>query len=130
MATGMYLPLGVDTGGGIRLVSGEENDRKTIMLSLGSGWNENAFQQDIALGQGMIFDLADSTVRAKIKRQLQQIFKEFQAQNRYRLLPETIKWSENEGEQTLVLEFRYANLETDELKDYVMTFTPAGPEAG
>lgn len=128
MATGFYLPLGVNTGGGIRLVSGEENDRKAIILALGSGWNENAFQQDIALGQDMIFDLADTTVRARIKRKLQEIFREFQAQNRYRLLTETIKWSE--GEQTLELEFKYANMETDEVRDYTISFTPAGPEAG
>lgn len=128
MATGLAIPVGVNAGGGARLTSGEENDRKIIMLALGSGWNENAFQQDIALGQDMIFALSDVTIRAKIKRRLVQIFRDFQTQNRYRLLTETIKWTEA-GDQTLELFFKYANLETDEVKDYTIKFTPAGPEA-
>lgn len=128
MATGLTLPVGVDAGGGARLVSGEENDRKIIILALGSGWNENAFQQDIALGQDMIFDLSDRTVRARIKRRLRQIFNEFQAQNRYRLLPGTIEWTEDSAGQTLELFFKYANLETDEVKDFTTKFTASGPE--
>lgn len=130
MAVGLRIPVGVGTGGGARLVGGEENDRKIIFLSLGSGWNENAFQQDIALGQAMIFATNDPSVRALIRRRLIAIFREFQALNRYRLLQETIKWSEDAGRQELVLEFKYANLETDEVKDFTQRFTAAGPRRG
>lgn len=126
MATGLALPVGVDTSGGARLVSGENDDRKVIVLSLGSGWSENAFQQDIALGQSMIFDISDNGVRARIKRRLQQIFRDFETQNRYKLLPETLEWVENGGDQQLELSFKYANLETDEVKDFTVTYDASG----
>ena len=130
MAVGLQIPVGVDTGGGARLTSGEDNDKKIIFLALGSGWSENAFQQDIALGQDMIFDLADQAVRAKIKRRLVSIFRDFQSQNRYRLITDSLKWSEDAENQTLELEFKYANLETDEVKDYTTKFTASGPQLG
>ena len=124
MAVGLALPVGVTTSGGAKLVGGDENDRKIITLALGSGWSENAFQQEIALGQDMIFQINDPTVRAMIKRRLITIFRDFQAQNRYRLLLNTLKWTE--GNQELTLEFKYANLEADEVKDYIIKFTAGG----
>jgi len=127
MAVGLSLPVGVTTSGGARLVSGKENDTKIISLALGSGWSENAFQQDIALGQAMIFNLNDQSIRARIKGRLIQIFREFQNQNRYRLLVNTLKWSEDSQNQELNLEFKYANLEDDEVQDYTVRFTASGP---
>ena len=130
MAVGLSIPVGVTTSGGARLSNGEDNDQKIIFLALGSGWNENAFQQDIALGQDMIFDLADQTVRAKIKRRLVIIFRDFQAQNRFKLIPGSMKWIEDGAKQTLQLEFKYANLETDETKDFTASFTAFGLAIG
>ena len=127
MATGLSLPVGVTNSGGARLVSGKLNDNKIISLALGSGWSENAFQQDIALGQSMIFDLNDEAVRARIRRQLTLIFRDFQNQNRYRLLPSTLKWTEDGENQQLVLEFKYANIEEDETRDFTQRFTASGP---
>ena len=128
MAVGLQIPVGVDAGGGIRLVGGSANDQKIIFLALGSGWNENAFQQEIALGQDMIFALNDATVRANIKRRLITIFREFQSQNRFKLLVDTLKWTAIEDSQELQLVFKYANLEEDEVKDYVVKFTASGPK--
>lgn len=128
MATGLEIPVGVNAAGGARLTSGSDNDRKAIFLALGSGWSEHAFQQDIALGQDMVFQLNDQSVRAYIKRKLIAIFREFQVQNRFKLLTETLKWTAEDDTQTLELKFKYANLEEDEVKDYIVKFTAAGPQ--
>jgi len=112
MARGLKVPVGVDATGGTAWVSGEENDRKTIFTALGDCDSENAFQQELGLGVDMIFDPLDETVRARILRRLKDIFRIFEEADRYKLLPETISWTEGDGE--LTLEFKYLNLETDE----------------
>ena len=120
MARGLKVPIGVDITGGAAWVDGEENDRKTIFTALGDCDSENAFQQGLGLGIGMIFDPSDETVRAKILRRLKSIFRVFEEADRYKLLTETISWSRKEGE--LTLEFRYLNLETDEELSFAQTF--------
>jgi hypothetical protein len=111
---GLALPVGVGAHGGARLVEGDENDMKLITIALGSSENENAFQQDITLDEGMVFDLNDPTIRARILRRLYKIFDEFRIKKRFRLKKETIKWEEDSKEQELTLEFKYVNLESDE----------------
>jgi len=120
MARGLQVPVGVDITGGTAWVSGEENDRKTIFTALGDCDSENAFQQELGLGIGMIFDPNDETVRARILRRLKNIFRIFEEADRYKLLTETILWSSVEGE--LTLEFKYLNLETDEERSFTRTF--------
>lgn len=123
MPTGLGVPVGVDASGGARLVSGDENDNKIIQLALSSDSNENAFQQNIGLGQDMIFDLNDAGVRARILRRVILIFKAFQIQNRYKLLKNTVKWTEDGQNQALILEFKYVNLESDEEVFFRRAFT-------
>ncbi|KKM81515.1 hypothetical protein LCGC14_1329070 [marine sediment metagenome] len=120
MARGLKVPMGVDITGGAAWVDGEKNDRKTIFTALGDCDSENAFQQELGLGIGMIFDPSDETVRAKILRRLKSIFRVFEEADRYRLLTETISWTEGDGE--LTLEFKYRNLETDEERSFAQTF--------
>lgn len=111
---GLRIPVGVSSHGGARLVSGDVNDTKIITIALGSSENENAFQQDITLDEGMVFDLNDPTVRAKILRRLYLIFENFRVKKRFKLKKETIDWEEDPKEQELTLEFTYTNLESDE----------------
>ena len=114
MAKGLSLPVGVDSSGGARWVDGEENDRKTIMLAISDCDNWNAFQQDLGISSRVVFGLNNENIRSQIKRRIDNIFRYFENLDRYRLMKDTIQWTqENEGE--LVLTFQYQNLETDEV---------------
>ena len=117
------MPVGASPSGGAALVKGDDNDRKIIYMALSSDDNENAFQQDIGLGQSMVFDLSDVALRAKIRRRLLQIFEAFQRQNRYKLLKNTIVWGEDTVKQELSLEFKYHNIESDEEKTFRRVFS-------
>lgn len=127
MATGLAIPVGVNNQGGAKLVSGDENDKKIISLSLGDDSNENAFQQNIGLGIGMIFDISDEITKANILRRLREVFRRFEAQKRFLLREETIKWGSNEN-QEFVLEFKYVCIESDEEKEFRQKFN--GPIEG
>jgi hypothetical protein len=66
----------------------------------------------------MVFDLSDPVVRGKIMIRLRSLFNDFQIQNRYKLLEDTIVWTEKMDTGELDLKFRYHNLETDDTKDF------------
>jgi len=121
MPVGLALPVGVSSSGGARLVSSDENNNKIIALALGSDDNENAFQQDIGLGDFMVFSVEDPTVRGKIMGRMRKIFQRFQAQKRFRLLTETVEWFPDSENQDLVLQFKYHDLESDEIKTFSKT---------
>lgn len=123
MATGLKLPVGVDSSGGTAMVSGEENDRKTLWTSLSDCENEHAFQQDLGLGNFMIFGISNSKIRAKILRKLATIFGVFEADKRYRLKEESIEWEKVEGTGDLRLKFEYINLETEEVKSFQRVYS-------
>lgn len=120
---GLKIPVGVNSHGGAALVSGDVNDEKIIMIALGSSENDNAFQQDITLGETMIFDLNDPTIRAKILRKLYGIFNEFRTKKRFELKKDTVTWEEDPRKQELTLSFQYTNLESDEDILFRRTFT-------
>jgi hypothetical protein len=123
MAIGLRLPVGVSGSGGAALVSGEENDRKIIFTALGTCANENAFQQEIGLGDDMVFDLSDPALKARILRRLIRIFEDFVVLKRYALVPSSIAFKENATAQELILEFKYTNLETDERLSFTRRFS-------
>jgi len=122
---GIKIPVGVNSSGGAATIEGDENDIQAISVAIGSGGNENAFQQEISLGEGMVFDLDDPTVRAKITRRLYALFRDFRVRKRFELKKDTITWSSDEQAQELSLEFKYINLESDEEKLLRRTFTAA-----
>jgi len=126
MTTGLKVPLGVNPSGGAAVVEGDENDNKIISLALADDDNENAFQQDIGLGQRMVFDLNDPTIKPSILNRIVRIFDIFQAQKRYKLMPETILWEEISDKQELILSFRYINLESDEPRTFTRRFGAGG----
>ena len=121
MATGLCIPVGVDSSGGASLCTGDDNDIKVIKAALNSGDNENAFQQNITLGEDMIFGMSDPLIRSRITVKIRQIFEVFYEQHRFKLLVDTIKWTDEA--EVVNLTFRYLNLESDEEKEYSDTFT-------
>ncbi len=125
MPSGLSVPLRVGPSGRTRISTGEEQDRKIIMLALGDDDNENAYMQGIGLGAAMVFDVADPSLRAKVKIRLRAIFARFEQQKRFRLMEETIAWTEPvDGE--IELSFRYINLETDEPSTYAQRLKNGG----
>jgi len=118
MPTGLKVPISVGPNGGLALVHGDEQDKKIIALALGDGDNENAYMQNITLGQNMIFDIADDSIRAQITNRIKRIFKNFQAQNRFKLLGDTMKWNYDDSDGTITLSFRYLNIESDKINEF------------
>jgi len=122
MAKGLKIPVGVTATGGTAAVEGEEHNLQLIGTSLSSSESANAWQQEVNLGEDMIFGLDESTLRTTILRRLYQIFEAFEANKLYQLDRDSIEWSrEQDGE--LTLELRYIDLETDEPRTFRKTFT-------
>lgn len=123
MPRGLSMPIRVSPTGGLALSESDENDEKIIRLALGPDDNDNAFQQNIGLGEASIFENDEPTARAKVLGRLRQIFRRFELQKRYRLLTNTIRWVENPDTGELRLEFQYLNLETDEAETFKKILT-------
>jgi hypothetical protein len=121
MATGLSIPVGANKAGRAAMSTADENDSKIISTALSDCDSDNAFQQELGLGSGMIFDVNDPLVRAKIMRRLNLIFDEFEKLKRYRLQEDTVKWSKDD-DGGLFLEFKYLNIESDELHTFQETF--------
>jgi len=122
MATGLKIPVGVNALGGTAVVSADDSTTQTIMTSLTDCDNENAFQQFLGLGSGMVFAVNDVKLRATITQRLREIFAEFVKERKYKLLEETIQWDDT-GEE-LKLDFRYLDMESDEEKPFQKIFRP------
>jgi len=121
MATGLAIPVGVGPGGGAAVVSGDDNDRKIIRTALLDDSNENAFQQNPGLGLTPIFDISDTVSKSRIMSRLVSIFQKFEAQKRYKLVQGSVNWATTAlGE--LVLSFVYWNMESDNQRDFEMSF--------
>jgi len=120
MPKGLKIPVGVDAHGGAAMYEGDSMNTQIIKTALSDCDNENAFQQGLGLGSGMIFDVDDNTVRAKIMRRLDAIFTQFERDIRFRLMKHTVEWTSADGE--LNLEFQYLDIESDERKTFAKTF--------
>lgn len=125
MTTGLRIPVGVNTHGGAATVSGDSQFQKIIGLVLADLDNENAFQQNIGLGQGMIFDPALASFRGKVRQLVISIFADFEKLKLFKLVTSSIRFEDTaEGEQTLNLE--YINLESDEVETFKKPFVTKG----
>ncbi|PNX50431.1 MAG: hypothetical protein BV456_06690 [Thermoplasmata archaeon M8B2D] len=123
MPTGLKIPFSINSGGGLNIVTGDENDQQTIMVYLASGDNENAFQQDITLGLDMIFKIDNELIRPKIINTIVEIFEKLERKKRFKLLKNTISWKSDETDSgESILSFRYLNLESDETNIYEYKF--------
>lgn len=123
MAKGLKVPLGINLQGGSATVEGDNHGRKMIALSLGDDENANAFQQDISLGERMIFGNDSGELRASILTRLETIFQEFERNKLYRLMRETIKWNSDKKENELAVSFYYIDLESDKQIFFNKAFT-------
>lgn len=122
MPKGLKVPVGVGPDGGAALVEGDDNDLKILSLALGSDDNENAFQQNIGLGEDMIFSINDPATRSAIQRKVIEIFRRFEAQERFTIRQETITWEEDQEDQTMTMKFTYLCLESDEEKEFRLSY--------
>jgi len=120
MPKGFSIPVRANASGGIALSKGDANDAKIIRIALADGDNNNAFQQGVTVNQTVIFDLNDSSSRARVAGNIEDIFEKFEKDKRFKLLEDTMDWGENEGE--LLLEFKYLCLESDEERTFAHTF--------
>jgi len=117
MAKGLRVPVGVNRTGGTSMVEGDEQKRQVIVIALSSGENANAFQQDVNLGQAMIFGKDGPGLRAAVMQRLLQILESFEREKLFRLMQETIAWSKGDDGE-LVIEFQYIDIESDETKSF------------
>lgn len=117
---GLAIPLRSSSAGRLATSIGETLDLERISTALTDGDNENPFRQDRTMGSAMVFDAGSPAVRARIMSRLRVVFAEFERQQRYRLLAESIEW-EQQGTE-LILTFKYHNLEADEIKPFSQKF--------
>lgn len=102
------------------MVESDTHKKQLISIALSGGENANAFQQDINLGEDMIFGQDTSNFRSRILRRLRAIFVIFETQKLFRLMTETIEWK-REAEE-LILAFSYVDLETNKPEDFTKGF--------
>jgi len=116
--------VGVDAGGGAALSSADEQNHKIIKIALSDCESENAFQ-DIGLGNWMIYEIDSPVVQARALNFIRRLFRQFRAEQRYKLLERTIAFSKTtEGE--LDLEFKYLDIESDQEETFKASLTAGG----
>lgn len=123
---GLQIPVGVGPTGRTVIVSDDAQSKKIIRIALSDGENDNAFQQNITLGEGHVFAVNSPRDRAIVLSRLLRIFADFQDRDLYKLQRETIRWEKGPaaGEQTL--SFKYIDLETDKVQDFSRTYGSGG----
>lgn len=110
--TGLSLPLAPNRRGGLKLISGPENDFKIISLAVMSNASTNAFQQPAVDVENALFELDDITARAMLRRKLEVVFAEFDRQHRYRLIPGSMVLERGQEGEVFIY-FKYHNIEAD-----------------
>ncbi len=118
MATGLALPVGVDGSGGAALLSADAQDAKILSMALGDDDNDNAFQQNIGMGAFMIFEQPGDRTNALVLQRIKAIFRDFREVQRFKLLPGTIEFKEEDTPGEFSVEFKFINLESDEEKTF------------
>lgn len=113
--SGLAFPIGSNTLGGLSTVVGNSNDIKIIAIALGSHESENAFQQPEFNMEAALFEMGDQGAQALVHRKLDLVFKQFELENRYRLIKESIVFAQG-GDGTLDIDFKFHNLEADEIQ--------------
>lgn len=122
--SGLSLPFAINSTGGLKTATGESNDIKIIMAALASHDSEHAFQQPTVAIEAAIFDPHDPTSQAMVRLRLETVFADFENQNRYSLIEESVEFSQDGAGGTFVY-FKYHNLESDQIKDMTI-----GPKVG
>lgn len=123
MPKGLRIPVQVDRAGRTATVEGDDLNRQLISIALADDENENAFQQQIGLGEAMVFDKDTPALRAKVLRRLFTIFVDFEARKLFQLVRETIEWGNDPESGDLFLGFYYIDLESDQPQFFKKAFT-------
>lgn len=123
MSKGLKIPVQVDKTGRVVMIEGDKLNHQLIATALADDENENAFQQQIGLGETMIFGQDGSTLRAQILRRLFTIFSDFEKHKLFQLIRETIEWSKDTENGDLILSFSYIDLESDQPQFFKKAFT-------
>lgn len=105
------------------MIESDELNHQLIAISLTDDENENAFQQQIGLGEAMIFGQDTPALRAQILRRLFTIFLDFETRKTFQLVRETIEWSKDTENGDLILKFYYIDLESDQPQFFKKAFT-------
>lgn len=123
MPKGLKIPVQVDRTGRTAMIESDELNHQLIAISLTDDENENAFQQQIGLGEAMIFGQDTPALRAQILRRLFTIFLDFETRKTFQLVRETIEWSKDTENGDLILKFYYIDLESDQPQFFKKAFT-------
>lgn len=117
---GLSIPLEANSHGGLKLVSGDDQDDKIIRVALLDTTNNNAFAQNKGgVANGVVFGVMSDAIRATVVGRLRALFRQFQNEKRFALITDSVLWQELPDTGQLILSFRYICLESDATKDFL-----------
>lgn len=117
MARGLALPVGKDSRGRAKVVSGSEHTSKLIRIGLQVGESTNPYQS-LGLPGGIIYAEPEVAI-SRFKAAAQAMFKQLESERRAKLTGLT--FSRNGAE--VFADLVYRDLETEPPKDETMTLS-------
>lgn len=129
--TGLALPFSANGRGGLALVDGDDQLAKIIGLGLNNLDSENPFneQENLGLGDQMIFAVNDNALQAALRRSVLLLFRRLQLENRAQLSKGSPTFTIDKDTQTLTMHIKYINLETNKPEEFNQRFGPDGTGA-
>jgi hypothetical protein len=116
------MPVGVDASGGAAIASPAEQSQKILRTALSPCYSWHAFQQDLGLGENEVFDINSPLTIPRLRRRVKRILDAFRADDRYKLVPGTLKVEETtEDSGDVVISFSYIDIEADTEQQFVDT---------
>lgn len=119
--TGLDVPLKVNKSGGFATVSGDDQNKKIIMLAVDYCPSENPFNTDVGI-EHPIFGINDVSLQSRSLIRIKEVFRNFQNQNRMKY--KSSKFSSVNEE--LVVDIDYIDMQTDRPESVRKTFIGAG----
>lgn len=120
--TGIAIPFQGNGTKRIRMIGGNSQLRKIILLNLGDLESKNPFQDGLGLGGDLIFSVSDEQLRAELRLRIEALFRRLQLQDRARLakIPEFTIDSKN---MELKVDISYINIEENREEDLEINFS-------
>jgi hypothetical protein len=112
MATGLALPVGIDSKGRARMVSGVEQTDKIILLHLADGESDNPYQ-DIGIGEEVVFANPETRARAIVTDRIRTLFRRLEKSRRAKLASSSISIQSLPGTGNFDVGFERISLESD-----------------
>lgn len=121
---GLALPVTATSAGRSAISEGDDHASKILKVALSDCDNNNAFQQDRGLRSvETVFAVSTLELRAQVRRRLLAIFRQFERDALYKLVDDSVTWSDDNDDGDLVLSFDYINLESDERETFSHRFS-------